>query len=97
MTVSLYQPAPWTKFCPQFASKMSTYVSCAVSLTTKFTHTYLRRQYQYHVGSPKWRESQTTPKTDHPWDVMASHHGSLAAAHWYQHHGKVALKPSAPT
>ena len=45
----------------------------------------------------KMAGSQTTPKTGHPWDVMGSHHGPLAAAPWYQCHGKVVPKPSAPT
>jgi hypothetical protein len=61
--VSLYRPKPWTEFCPRFASKMGTYVSRNVSLTTEFACTYLRRQYQNHVRSPKWREIQTTPET----------------------------------
>jgi hypothetical protein len=45
----------------------------------------------------KWRKSKTTPKTGHPWDLMGSHHGPLAAACWYQRHGKVVPKPSTPT
>jgi hypothetical protein len=77
---------------------MGIYVYRAVSLTTEFARTYLRRQHnQNHIRSPKWRESQTTPKTGHPWDVMGSHNGPLVAARWYQHHGKVVPKPSAPT
>ena len=45
------------------------------------------------MSSPQ--ESQT--KTGHPWDVMGSHHGPLAMACWYQHHGKTVPNPSAPT
>ena len=97
IAISLYGPTPWTKFRPPFAPKMGTYVSREFSLDTEFTRTYLRRQYQNHVRSPKWRDSKTTPKTGHPWDVMGSHHGPLAAARWYQRHGKVVPKPSAPT
>jgi hypothetical protein len=63
MYLSLYRPKPWTEFCPRFASKMGTYVSRNVSLTTEFACTYLRKQYQNHVRSPKWREIQTTPET----------------------------------
>jgi len=40
---------------------------------------------------------QLIPKTGHPWDVMGSHHGPLAAARCYQRHGKVVPKPSALT
>ena len=43
--ISLYRPAPWTKFCPRFAPKMGTYVSREFSLTTEFTRTYVRTMY----------------------------------------------------
>ncbi len=56
---------------------MGTYISRAISLTPEFARTYLRRQYQNHVCLPIWRESQTTPKTGHPWDVWAQQQQQL--------------------
>ena len=51
--LSLYWPDLWTKFCPQFASKMSINVSCEVSLTSKFASTYIRRLYKDMSIRPK--------------------------------------------
>ena len=54
--VSPYWPEPWTKFCPRFASKMGIYVSCALSLTTAFSLTYVCTIYCENSVRAKWRE-----------------------------------------
>ena len=95
--VSLYRPAPWTKYCPQFASKMGTYVSRDFFLTTEFACTYVRKMYCEIFVPVIFRVIQLIPKTPMMGFVMGSHHGPLAAACWYQRHGKVVPKPSAPT
>jgi len=46
--ISLYRPAPWTIYCPQFASKMGTYVSRDFFLTTEFAvRMYVRCTVKY--------------------------------------------------
>jgi hypothetical protein len=75
---------------------MGTYVSHDLFLTTEFACTYVRRMYCEILVRVIFRVIQLIPKTGHPWDVMGLHHGQLAAARWYQRHGKVVPKPSAP-
>ena len=82
---SLYWPKPWTKYCPQFACKMGTYISRNVSLTTEFARTYSCRQYQNHVRSPKWREIQKSPKTPRMGFLMGSHHDASLCRHRVHH------------
>jgi len=78
-------------------AKMGTYVSCDFFLTTEFAFTYVRRMYCEIFVRVIFRVIQLIPKTLMMGFVMGSHHGPLAAARWYQHHGKVVPKPSAPT
>ncbi len=77
--LSLYRPAPWTKYCPQFASKMGTYVSRDFFLTTEFACTYVRKMYCEIFVRVIFRVIQLIPKTPMMGFVMGSHHGPLAA------------------
>jgi hypothetical protein len=93
--VSLYRPGLWTtkKFVQSLHLKM-TYVSCDFFLTTEFACAYVRR---YSFGSFCGSSNLSPKLVIHGCDGLSSHHGPLAAARWYQRHGKVVPKPSAPT
>jgi hypothetical protein len=83
--VSLYRPAPWTKFCPRFAPKMGTYVSREFSLTTEFTRTYVRTMYCEISVQAKWREIQKSPKPPTMVFLMGSHRGASLCRHVVHH------------
>ena len=95
--ISLSATSLWTKFHPQFASKMGTYVSHNFFLTTEVACKYVRRMYCEKFVQVIFGVIQLIPKTLMKGFVMGSHHGLLAAACWYQRHGKVVPKLSAPT
>ena len=61
--LSLYRPAPWTKFCPRFASKIGTFVSREVSLTAEFPCTYVCRLYCDGQNGEESKDSPKTPTT----------------------------------
>ena len=61
--LSLYGPAPWTEFRPQFASKIGTYVSCEVSFATEFPRTYVCRMYCDGENGGESKDSPKTPTT----------------------------------
>jgi len=79
---------------------MGTYVSRNFFLTTLLLNShvpYVRRMYcEIFVRVIFW-VIQLIPKTPMMGFVMGSHHEPLATARWYQCHGKVVPKPSAPT
>ena len=60
--LSLYRPAPWTKFCPQFASKMGTYVCRDFFHTTEFSCTYVHKIYCEIFVRVIFRVIQLIPK-----------------------------------
>ena len=74
--ISLYRPHLWTKFRPQFASKMGTYVSRDFFLTTEFACTYVRRMYCEIFVRVIFRVIQLIPKTPMMGFVIGSHHGA---------------------
>ena len=66
----------WTRFRPQFASKMGTYVSRNFFLTTEFACTYVRRMYCEIFVRVIFRVIQLIPKTPMMGFVIGSHHGA---------------------
>ena len=83
--LSLYRPAPWTKFCPRFAPKMGTYVSREFSLTTEFTRTYVRTMYCEIFVRVIFRVIQLIPKTPMMGFVIGSHDGASLCRHVVHH------------
>ena len=66
-------------------------------MSRDFFLTLLNLRVRMYVGHFAGHPTYPQNWSSMGFDVMGSLHGPLVAARWYQRHGKVVPKPSAPT